>query len=264
MTEPGDDWNARSGPLASELLGAGRRERASEGARDRATQVLLASITASSAAAANAGAWTAALKWLGISVVLLGVGGGLWRIAMREPDEIERPAHVSHPPARATQHEVLDSNARDADRSASTNSAAPLTSAPAPRGSTPSAPPSPPASRTAAALRGAANPRLAQELLALNRARAAVAGGAPEQALSTLDAVAGGFQVLPLEANLVRVEALRGAGKRDSARALSERLLRAHPDGPYTERLRSLAAALGSSAPEPLPNSKSRAPGDAR
>jgi hypothetical protein len=112
----------------------------------------------------------------------------------------------------------------------------------------PSAVASPPASRTAAAVRGETDRRLAQELQALNRARAAVAGGASEQALSTLDGVAGGFQVLTLEASLVRVEALRGAGKRDAARALSEQLLRAHPDGPYTERLRSLAASLGSAA----------------
>ena len=144
---------------------------------------------------------------------------------------------------------MLADNARVASPSATTSSSAPLVSAPSPRAALPSAMAAPPASLSAAAARGSAEPRLAQELLALNRARADVAKGAPEQALSTLDGVAGGFQVLPLEASLVRIEALRGAGKRDAARALSEQLLRAHPDGPYTERLRSLAAALGSSAP---------------
>jgi hypothetical protein len=89
---------------------------------------------------------------------------------------------------------------------------------------------------------------LAAELLALSQARAAVAAGAPDRALATLDAAPRGFQLLALEAGLVRVEALRGSGKRDAARALSEQLLRAHPDGPYTERLKSLIATLGSSS----------------
>jgi hypothetical protein len=248
MTEHRDDGDAGCGRLASELLGAGRTERASQSARERATQALLVGITAPSAAAANAGSWTAGLKWLGISV-MLGVGGGLWRMAVHRPDEGEGLAHVRHPPAPATQHEVVADNARGARHSATTSSAAPLPSAPSPRAAVPRAVAAPLATPTAAAVRGATDPRLAQELLALNRARAAVAGGSPEQALSTLDGVAGGFRVLPLEASLVRVEALRGAGKRDSARALCEQLLRAHPDGPYTERLRSLATALGSIGP---------------
>ena len=247
MTEHRDDWH--SGRLASELIGAGRRERASEGARALATQTLLAGSMAPSAAAAGAGTWVVCLKWLGISALL--VGGGLSFTAGHRPDQIERPARLSQPPARATQ-EVLADSARSASASATPSQAAPLGSAPSlraamPSGATLSAVAAPPASRAAAAeVRSEADPRLAQELLALKRARAAVAAGTPEQALSTLDGVAGGFQVLPLEASLVRIEALRGAGKRDAARALSEQLLRAHPDGPYTERLRSLAAALGS------------------
>lgn len=66
--------------------------------------------------------------------------------------------------------------------------------------------------------------------------------------------------MLPLEAGLVRIEALRGAGKPAAARALSAQLLREHPDGPYTERLRSVAAALGSRGPQLLPQSVTRAP----
>jgi hypothetical protein len=254
MTEPRDDWGAGSSRLASELLGAGRRERASESARDRANQVLLASIAASSAAAANASTWSAGLKWLGISVLLLGAGGGLFRIAAHRPGEVERSAHVSRAPARTTQDEMLANSARGAD-AATASSAIPLTFAPSPHGATASAAPVLSASRPAAA-RAGTDTRLAHELLAVSRARAAVAAGAPEQALAALDAVADGFRLLPLEANLVRVEALRSSGKQDSARALSEQLLLKHPDGPYTERLRSLTTALGSSAPQPLPSSR--------
>lgn len=253
MTEQHDDRDARGGRLASELLGAGRREHASESARARATQALVAGMLGPSAAAANVGTWTSGLKWLGISVVL-GAGGGLWYLAAHRTDPAQHPTFASHAPARGTQQAVLADHASGTSPSATTtSSSAPLASAPSPRAPLPHAVAAPPASRSAAAVRGSADPRLAQELLALQRARADVARGAPEQALTTLDGVGGGFRVLPLEASLVRIEALRGAGKRDSALALSEQLLRAHPDGPYTERLRSLAAALGSSPQQQLP-----------
>jgi hypothetical protein len=251
MTEHHDDGGVRSGRLASELIGAGRRERASESARQRATQALLTGIVAPSAAAAKAGIWTAGLKWLGMSVMLGGAGGGLWHLAVHRPDEVERRAHLSHPPAPATQREVLAGNARSTNARAAPSSAAPPASAPSPRRAAPVAVVSPPASRGAAVVRSETDRRLAQELLALNSARTAVVGGSPEQALATLDGVAGGFRVLTVEAGLVRVEALRGAGKRDAARALCEQLLRAHPDGPYTERLRSLTASLGPSPRQP-------------
>lgn len=256
MTEQHDDWDVHPGRLASQLLGAGRREHASESARERATQALLVGILAPSAAAAKASTWISGVKWLGISV-LLGVSGGLY-LTVHRSNQAERPPLVGHASARATQQEVLADNARAAGSNASANSSAPLATAPSPRASLPSAVAAPPASRSAAAVGGATDPRLAQELLALNRARAAVAGGAPERALATLDGMSGGFRVLPLEANLVRIEALRGAGKRDSALALSEQLLRAHPDGPYTERLRSLATTLGSSTRQPPPSSPER------
>lgn len=253
MTEQQDDRAPRGGRLASELLGAGRREHASESARARATQALLTGMLGPSAAAANVGTWTSGLKWLGVSV-MLGAGGGLWYLAVHRTDQAQHPTLASHAPTPATQQAELADHARGTSPSATTtSSSAPLASAPSPRAPLPNAVAAPPASRSAAAVPGSADPRLAQELLALQRARADVARGAPEQALSTLDGVAGGFQVLPLEASLVRIEALRGAGKRDSALALSEQLLRAHPDGPYTKRLRSLAAALGSSAQQQLP-----------
>jgi len=260
MTEPRDDWDTGSSQLAKELLGAGRRERASERAQDRATQVLLASMTASSAAAANAGTWITTLKWLGISVALLGAGAGLWRMSAQEPRQGERPAQVSHRPAPATHDAMLADNAPDASAGvATTSSAARITSALSTRRPTPSVAPSAPAPTPAPApsadVRGARDTCLAQELLAVSRARAAIAAGAPAQALATLDSVADGdgFQQLPLEADLVRIEALRVSGKVEAARALSEHLLHAHPDGPYTERLRALTATLGSSA-QPLPS----------
>jgi hypothetical protein len=133
MTEHHDDGGVRSGRLASELIGAGRRERASESARQRATQALLTGIVAPSAAAAKAGIWTAGLKWLGMSVMLGGAGGGLWHLAVHRPDEVERRAHLSHPPAPATQREVLAGNARSTNARAAPSSAAPPASAPSPR-----------------------------------------------------------------------------------------------------------------------------------
>jgi hypothetical protein len=202
---------------------------------------LLAGLAASSAAAANTGTWSGGLKWLGISAVLLGAGGALWRSTETAPTRVEVPAQIGHAPTRAMPRAAADKP--DGASPVVTGSAAPLNAAPPARAASPSAAPS----RTASTGRGAADARLAEELLAVSRARAAVSAGAPDGALATLDAVPGGFVVLPLEASLVRVEALRGAGKLAAARALAEQLLRAHPDGPYTERLRSLTAVLGSS-----------------
>jgi hypothetical protein len=83
--------------------------------------------------------------------------------------------------------------------------------------------------------------RLRQELAALRDARAALAAGAATKALALLDGMAGGFRVLPLEAGIVRVEALRARGDASSARQLAAHLLEQPGSGPYTQRLRALA-----------------------
>jgi hypothetical protein len=251
MTEPHDYRESGSGRLASELLSAGRSERASAAARNRAQQAVLVGAAVSSVARVKAGVWLSTVKWLGVSALLLGAGSGLWRAISSTMDKVERPAQLRSAPPPVAQSlaasTAIDSSAINAPPSSgvvqpTANVELPLSSAAAP--SAPSS--SGPARASAAVPKSGAEPRLTHELLAISAARAAIARGAPERALTALDSVSGGFRVLSLEANVVRVEAWRGVGQWQAARALSERLLREQPDGPYTERLRALAASFRS------------------
>jgi hypothetical protein len=82
--------------------------------------------------------------------------------------------------------------------------------------------------------------RLREELDVLRAARQALAAGAPARALAVLHAKADGFSLLPVEAGIVRIEALRSAGDENGARRLARELLREHSAGPYAERLKAL------------------------
>ena len=84
--------------------------------------------------------------------------------------------------------------------------------------------------------------RLRLELEALRAARGALVEGAPARALALLDRKVGGFRLLPLEAGIVRVEALRAAGDTSAARSLAAALLSQAGSGPYAQRLQSLAS----------------------
>jgi hypothetical protein len=82
--------------------------------------------------------------------------------------------------------------------------------------------------------------RLRLELDSLRASRAALAAGRPLQALSVLDSYAGGFQLLPVEAGIVRAQALRNAGDENGSRMIATELLSRHGSGPYAARLREL------------------------
>jgi len=93
----------------------------------------------------------------------------------------------------------------------------------------------------------AADPRvpLAAEVLAVDRAREAVAAGQPERALSELNAYERRFgdRRLAPEALFLKMEAFAERGDQTAARATARQLLSIDPNGPHAARAR---AVLGS------------------
>jgi hypothetical protein len=78
----------------------------------------------------------------------------------------------------------------------------------------------------------------------LQPARAALNAREPHKALLLLDRFEQSFPRAALgpEASVLRLEALVGSGQLESARRLSQRLLRNQPEGPYADRVRALLA----------------------
>jgi hypothetical protein len=92
-----------------------------------------------------------------------------------------------------------------------------------------------------------ADPRvpLAAEVLAVDRAREAVAAGQPDRALSEIDAYERRFgeRRLAPEALFLRMEALGQRGDQSGARAAARQLLAADPNGPHAARARAVLGA---------------------
>jgi hypothetical protein len=100
-----------------------------------------------------------------------------------------------------------------------------------------SAPPAPPASVPDEGT-------LHDEVAALDRARAALAGGDATGALSAIAAYERAFPrgALADEASMLRIEALARAGRRDDARTEAARWLARDPQSPHARRLRAILA----------------------
>jgi hypothetical protein len=88
----------------------------------------------------------------------------------------------------------------------------------------------------------AASSTLADEVAALEVARAALRAHDPNGAIVALDRYKGRFPSgkLAPEATVVRIEALNQRGDRGAASALGDRFLAAHPNSPYADRVRSI------------------------
>jgi hypothetical protein len=87
---------------------------------------------------------------------------------------------------------------------------------------------------------------LADEVAALDEARAAARGHDAVGALALLDAYQRDFPagVLAVEASVLRVEALAQSGQTDRALALGRALLQRSPSGPHADRIRSIVSAM--------------------
>jgi hypothetical protein len=229
------DMEGLRSPLARELIRAGRSERASASARANGLQAM-----SFAGAPGASSAWLTVIKWAGLSAFVLGGVGAAVRWSSPDP--------VGVAPLRPAGSQATDAPSAAA---AVTFALALASSAPAP-GSSVLTPASEMRQRAASARApmGSSKPsapapeprdlRLRQELAALQLAQAALARGTPDEALAVLDARQGGFLLLPVEAGLVRVDALRRAGQLETASELAAALLRQHGAGPYAHRLRAL------------------------
>jgi hypothetical protein len=89
----------------------------------------------------------------------------------------------------------------------------------------------------------ASSSSLADEVAALEVARAALRAHDPNGAVAALDRYKSRFPAgkLAPEATVVRIEALNQRGDHAAAAALGDRFLAAHPNSPYADRVRSAA-----------------------
>ena len=226
-----------AGDLEATLLRAAR-SRAPEAARQRAIVAATAALAASGVAAGTAtaagplvkGALATTIHWVSIGV--LGAGAvGAAVVLTRQSDSRPRvsapgvTASVSAAVPRATAAAVATSVqvVPTAASTASASSSASMAPAPAP-------------SSTAS---------IAAELALLDRARAVLSSGDAPRALSILDDYGSRFPhaSMTTEATVLRIEALVQAGDIPAARRVAEPFLAAHPQSPYSDRIRSLLGA---------------------
>ena len=189
--------------------------------------------TGVSAVAAKLGSATlisTAVKWVGVGAVsgLLAAG-----VVDRVTAAHQPPEKAALAPAPAPAETPAPTPKRIGEQAPS----APAAAEPEPerRPTSQAAPrPSPPA----------VDPRvpLAAEVLAVDRAREAVAAGQPERALSEIDAYDRRFgeRRLAPEALYLRMEALGQRGDHAAARATARQLLAANANGPHAARARAV------------------------
>jgi hypothetical protein len=182
-----------------------------------------------------------ALKWVAVTTVV-GVGAVAATVAVRKAGDAEsRPkAVVVATTASSTQPAVAGSPSK---------AITPAASATAPEVDLQRNPQrstvGPPASAAATAATSSVSSddsAFSEEVIALDRARAAIAGAGPAQALSILDDYGARFPrgVMRPEATVLRIEALVNAGDRAAAERAAEAFLRANPSSPYVPRIRTV------------------------
>ncbi|MBW2525835.1 MAG: tetratricopeptide repeat protein, partial [Deltaproteobacteria bacterium] len=98
-----------------------------------------------------------------------------------------------------------------------------------------------------AAAEAAVDAGLGAEVRALDRARSAMQSGRPDDALRALEQYEREFSggALAPEARVMRIDALRRAGRTAQAEAMGRDFLARHPDSPHARRVRSLIAGAG-------------------
>lgn len=236
--------------LGGTLLRAGRAVDA-ERARERRIAVLggAAAIGAAATATAWGGVRLTLGKWL---LLALAAGAAITVAALqlgapRPPEErlvarraravlaahaLVTPAEAPAAPARAERSDAIDvaslPDVEPAREVARAPAAVPRREPPVAPSASPSASP---------------GEGLAEEVASLQEARAALAAGALQRALASLDAHARRFPQgrLGLEAEVLRIEALARAGDHASAAARARAFAAAHPGSPYASRVRALA-----------------------
>ena len=233
MTDPVRLGEESESELESALLGAGAAYRSSPRARART----LAALGLAGSATMAAGAATAAslsplakLSWLKMvaAVSIVGTAAG-----------VPATYYISRPGVKHPAVALLDAP-RTAPRALPAEVAPPLGVAPPPPNVT-SRPIAKRPTRRAERPSTAPSVTLTQELVALDAARAELADGNARGALSLLDTYGRAYRHgdLALEAEVLRIDALKRAGRADVAQEHAATFLRRHPNSVLASRVRA-------------------------
>lgn len=241
MTEPTRLLDEAGGDeLELSLLRLARSEAPSLESRRRVlagvAAVGVTSLASQTAEAAKASGRTisSGIKWALLGVAAVALPTGLWMKG--SSDKPQAVALVKTTPPNALQapaSEVVPPSAP-----AHADGPAPLTLDDLPALPTGDVPASPGVARVTQG-------SLAEEVAQLQKAKLALKGGKPAEALSELNVYAQRFPRprLGAEATVVRIEALSASGSSERAKSMAEGFLAKNPNSPYAARLRSLTGA---------------------
>lgn len=238
-------WRLDDKDLTARMLDAAKADSPSDQAIDgalRALGVPAAAIATAQVAGAAKAWWSSYLGYGGLVVVGVVVAGAAW-LAWPSHAPLSGgagPADAAVASASSSTEVLAPPVASSAEAPAAEPPATALQPVQAPKPSMGPGQVGPAPSASTAGLRG--QDRLIAEVRALDEVRGAIRSGAPDRALSLLDAYGQAFPkpVMGSEAQVLRIEALAKAGRAAEAQALAEAFLRAAPDGPLSARVRRL------------------------
>jgi hypothetical protein len=220
-----------SSPVERALLEAGTSYRSSAAVHAKTLAAVGLAGTAVVTEAAGASLWNLGWsKWL-TSLSIVGATAAIpaaYYVLRDEPAAVVQP---SPPPPQK----------RPAPLANARLSVAPVVEAPPAADTAAPAAAAPPAAESRAATR---QPTLAEEVDALDRARAALSRGDSRAALQALDAYGRAYPRgrLALEAEVLRIDALDKSGQSAGARRRAERFLRQNPQSVLASRVRRILA----------------------
>jgi hypothetical protein len=216
----------------------------SEGPSMDGRRKILAGIAAASAAslasqqaqaATTAGKGLTVAKWGVLAVAAVAIPAAL---LLRGGDDASAPLQPAPSALKAPATEVKAAPLPAAPVAAEVDGPAPLALE-----DLPTLPSVAPATGSAPAKQ--AQGSLADEVAQLQKAKLALKGGSPGQALTELGTYAQRFPrpMLGAEATVLRIEALSQSGDKGRAKSLAEGFLAKNPNSPYAARLRTLTGA---------------------
>jgi len=226
---------AGAGTLEGSLLQLARSESPStDGRRKILAAVAAAGVatlaTSSARATGTPGKGMTALKWSVVAAVAVAIPTAVLLRGSDEPAPPKAVPSTLKAPATEVKATPLEPSGTEAP--------APLTLDDLPTLPSEAPPPGAPAARQAQG-------SLADEVAQLQKAKLAIKGGSPAQALAELGTYAQRFPrpMLGAEASVLRIEALSQNGDSARAKSLAESFLAKNPNSPYAARLRSLTGA---------------------
>jgi hypothetical protein len=224
------------------LLEAGATYRCSDASRAKTIAALgiagTAALSASTLAVAST-SWFAKIGWTKLLVGVSAIGAmtavpltyQAWqRHKAQSPQSSVTKAPALVPPAQAPLNSGVSSDSESEPKSVEASTTSSVQSAGSPRGAAN-------VGRT-----DAPTPGLAEELASLDSARALLARGDAPGALARLDAYARVYPKgrLQLEAEVMRIDALRRNGQTGAAKKRAETFLRKYPNSVLASRVRAL------------------------